>query len=263
MSSVSPVTIILPFYNQLEYTKSCLSSIRTYTHYPHEIIAVDNGSRDGSCDWIKQNCEGIRIIANKKNTGAQHAFNQGIKASDGKYILLLNNDTIVTEGWLAGLVSGMDDNIKNGIVGPSTNPHMSGGEFFPDVDGFRNVREIQRTAAAISLARRGRLDNVPGITSFCMLIRRRLIEEIGLFDEGYGLGTNDDHDFCLRTRIAGYRIMCAMGIFVFHFYSRTLGGLNMVEIDRKNRDYFVSKFGEKAVRYLAQIGQPYSDTSRK
>ena len=253
----SPVTIILPFFNQHEYTKTCVNSIIESTHHPYRIIAIDNGSGEDISPWLNDKFEDINIIRNGFNIGAPAAFNQGIKASDTEYVLLLNNDTIVTDGWLGGLVESMELDSDTGIVGPCTNPCLEILDFFPEKAGFRNAKEIQRTAAAIWAKRKGYVEYVPGITSFCMLIKNGMLDKIGLFDENYGLGTNDDHDMCLRARAAGFKIACAMSVFVFHFYSKTLGGLGMEDLDKVNRDYFVAKFGERALEYFEEIGQPY------
>ena len=128
---------------------------------------------------------------------------------------------------------------------------------FPICKGYRNKKEIQRTAAFVFLARKGVFKVVPAVTSFCMLTKREVIDRIGVFDESYGLGTNDDHDFCLRAREAGYKIICASDTLVFHFYNRTLGNLNIKELDRRNREYFVWKFGERGLKFYEEVKQPY------
>jgi GT2 family glycosyltransferase len=240
------VSIIIPCYNQLKYTQLCLESIWSFTHCPYELIIVDNGSDDGTGSWVEHNCA-CRIIKNEKNLGAPTAFNQGVEVSSGKYILFLNNDTIVSDGWLGRLVEKTQINKNIAIVGPCTNIRV-----YEPSEG-----EINRTAAAVSLRNKGRYKEVPGITSFCMLVKKRVIDEIGGFDKNYGMGTNDDHDFCLRARIAGYKIICALDTFVFHFYNKTLGNLDIAELDRKNREYFAAKFGQRAIHYLNEINQPY------
>jgi len=113
----SLVSIIIPCYNQLKFTKMCIESILKYTHYPFELIIIDNGSfeliiidngsADGTGKWLTtvlrikdKGLSRIKIILNDRNLGAPKAFNQGIKVSMGEYFLFLNNDTIVTEEWL-------------------------------------------------------------------------------------------------------------------------------------------------------------------
>jgi len=86
---------------------------------------------------------------------------------------------------------------------------------------------------------------------------RQAVNLIGGFDENYGMGTNDDHDFCIRTRMAGYSIICVLDTFVFHFYSRTLQTTGSQNLDKKNRAYLVSKFGRTGLEYFEAIDQPY------
>jgi len=250
-------SIVIPCSNQLKFTKICVESVYNNTKYPYELIVIDNGSTDGTREWFDDHKSIIKLISNEKNYGAPKAFNQGIDASKGKYIVFLNNDTIVTDGWLNKLVDCAEADTDIGIVGPLTNQPRNKNGIFPDIEGYRNEKEIHRTASIIELKNKKKYEEVPGLTSFCMLVKRNVIEDIGKFDEEYGLGTNDDHDFCLRARMANYKIMCSMDTFIFHFYNRTLGNFNINEWDRKNREYFVKKFGNKAVEYLKSIDQPY------
>ena len=254
------VSVILPFFNGLKYTKMCLNSVLEYTRHPYELILIDNGSKKEIKEYFKtQACRfaNVKIISNRKNLGAPKAFNQGIAASAGEYLLFLNNDTIVTDGWLNRLVGHIERDSKIGIVGASTNGVKNDCGDFPTYKGYRNEKEIQRTAAFVSLARKGEFEVVPAVTSFCMLTKREVIDKIGVFDENYGLGTNDDHDFCLRAREAGYKIICDFDTLVFHFYNRTLGNLNIKELDRRNREYFVWKFGERGLKFYEEVKQPY------
>ena len=96
-------SIIIPTYNQLEYTRWCLDSIRYYTGEPYELIVVDNGSTDGTVEYLWSQ-EDIRFIHNRENKGFAGGCNQGISHSAGDYVLLLNNDTVVASGWLGNMI---------------------------------------------------------------------------------------------------------------------------------------------------------------
>ncbi len=101
------VSIVILTFNQLEYTKECVESIRRHTPGTHEIIFVDNGSTDGTVKWLRTlvaKNSNYRLIENSENLGFAKGCNQGIKASSGEHILLLNNDVVVTEGWLSGMI---------------------------------------------------------------------------------------------------------------------------------------------------------------
>jgi len=245
-------SIIIPCCNQLKFTKLCIDSIEKHTKYSnYEIIIIDNGSKDETSVWLNTH-QNFKLIKNSSNLGAPKAFNQGIEASSGEFIILLNNDTVVTDGWLSKLVKCATSEQQIGIVGASSNSREAES---------LNLTEIQRVGALLELKNAGNYKKTAGVTSFCMLIKRHVIEDIGLFDENYSLGTNDDHDFCLRASLAGYEIVCALDTFVYHHYSKTLQNFSMPELDKKNREYFVKKFGRHAVEYLKQINQPYGTRS--
>ena len=130
------VSIIILTFNQLKYTIECVESIRKHTREAHEIIFVDNGSTDGTRKWLKKlakNNSHYKLIENKKNLGFSKGCNQGIEASSGEYILLLNNDVVVTENWLAGMLERLNSAPDIGIVGPMTN-NISGPQKVPVVD---------------------------------------------------------------------------------------------------------------------------------
>ncbi len=96
-------SIVIVTYNQLEYTRQCLDSIRRLTGEPFELIAIDNGSNDGTVEYLR-GFQDVRLIANGTNRGFPAAANQGIAASSGRQVLLLNNDVIVTTSWLCRLL---------------------------------------------------------------------------------------------------------------------------------------------------------------
>lgn len=220
---------------------------------------------NGSCDGTNEYLEGLgaegkvsEIIINRDNLGAPRAFNQGIEKAGGEFIVFLNNDTAVSSSW-AGKMRRCLEKVKSaGLAGPVTNPREDNRKNTPAPGGgFSGLGSIQKMAAYVELTGGRQHAVVPGITSFCMMSKREVVEKIGGFDEAYGRGTNDDHDFCLRALKAGYRIICALGVYVYHFYNTTLGGLNIEELDIKNREYFVGKFGKQGLKYLSEIGQPY------
>ena len=172
------VSIIILTFNQLKYTKECVESIRKHTPEPHEIIFVDNGSTDVTGKWLKklvENNSNYRLIANKKNLGFSKGCNQGIEASTGEYILLLNNDVVVTENWLAGMLECIKSAPDIGIVGPMTN-NISGPQQVPAV-GYSSVDGLSEYAMAFRQKNRHRRIACRRIVGFCMLFNRRLIEE--------------------------------------------------------------------------------------
>ncbi len=102
-------SIIIPCWNQLEFTQLCIAALSAHTRPPWELIVVDNGSSDGTAAYLS----GVRdvaampvtVISNSKNIGFPAAINQGLKAARGEYLVLLNNDAVVTDGWLSQLIA--------------------------------------------------------------------------------------------------------------------------------------------------------------
>jgi len=248
-----PTSIILLTCNQLEYTRQCVESLLQHTHAPYELIFVDNGSTDGTVPYLRS-LPGARVIENRDNRGFAAGCNQGLAAAQGEFLVLLNNDTVVTEGWLEGLLRCLQTHPSVGLVGPMTN-YVGGPQLERDVP-YRTLEEMHRFAA--EYARRNRYRYLPTskLVGFCLLLRREVMEKIGLFDERFGLGNFEDDDYCLRAQLAGYKLLIAGDVFIHHFGHRTFQGNN---IDWKaqmqiNLEQFLQKWGD---RLLSLEGQRY------
>jgi len=219
------VSIVILTFNELEYTKKCVESIRSHTPELHEIIFVDNGSKDGTLQWLRELVKenpGYRLIENGKNLGFAKGCNQGIEAATGNDILLLNNDTVVTDGWLSGMLECLKSTPEAGIVGPMTN-NISGVQKVGWV-GYDAVEGLERYARSFREKNRHRRTEARRMVGFCMLFRRSLVDQIGLLDESFGTGNFEDDDFCARAALAGYRNVIAGDVFIHHFGSRSFIG---------------------------------------
>lgn len=240
------VSIIILTFNRLDVTQACLDSIQRHTPQPHEIIMVDNGSSDGTVEWLKKRVAiqpTIRLIENSTNCGFSAGCNQGIQAARGEYLLLLNNDTVVTADWLAGMLECLKDP-QVGIVGPMTNK-LSDIQQWPWSD-YHNLEGLDRFAA--EFRQRHRYWWIPSrrIVGFCMLFRRALVHKIGLLDEQFGSGNFEDDDFCLRAALAGYRNLIAGDVFIHHEGSATFAGnqLDYQQARIKNQALFTRKWSQ-------------------
>jgi len=217
-------SIVMLTMNQLAYTKECVNSIRQHTPESHEIIFVDNGSTDGTVQWLKKLVKRhnhYRLIANPTNLGFSRGCNQGIMASSGAHVLLLNNDVVVTEGWLSGLMACLTRTPDTGIVGPMTN-QISGPQKISDEAYTR--RDLDAYAKAFRERHRHRRIPARRIVGFCMLFRRSLVETIGPLDERFGTGNFEDDDLCLRAALLGHRNVIAGDVFIHHYGSRSFIG---------------------------------------
>ena len=152
------------------------------TDEPYEIIVVDNGSTDGSVEYLRAMPD-VRLIENESNRGFPAAANQGMSVAAGKQVLLLNNDVVVTTGWLGRMLSalrGGDDSV--GLVGPRSN-FVSGPQQIEVA--YENIAELDGFAWDFGKAQNGVMVEVSRLVGFCLLIKREVIDAIGLLDEQF------------------------------------------------------------------------------
>lgn len=244
-SAQNMVSIIILTWNQLELTKQCVESILKHTDLPYEIIFVDNGSSDGTAQWLTglaQNDNRLSVILNDSNLGFAAGCNQGLMAAKGDTLVLLNNDTVVTPGWLSGLVEVLERNPDAGVVGPMTNS-ASGLQVLAD-PGYGTLDELPRWAEAFRKKNRHRIIPQRRVVGFCHCFSKRLIERIGLLDDSFGSGNYEDDDFCLRAELAGFRNIVVGDLFIHHEGGATFLANNMDRgnENRKNRAIFKRKW---------------------
>ena len=263
-------SIIILTHNQLEYTKKCIESIFTHTKEPFELIVVDNGSTDGTVEYLESEVGGwekgiddsligrlddsgkgkgqraeVRIIRNEENLGFAVGNNQGMAAATGDYILLMNNDIVVTSGWLEHLISCAERSPRIGIVGPMSN-YVSGPQLVKDVTyNITTLDGLDDFGAEFSKKYAGKVERLMRVVGFCMLIKRAVINKIGGMDGRYGLGNFEDDDFSLRATLAGFESWIAEDCFIHHFGNRTFIGakIDYRESLHKNWEIFKRKWG--------------------
>lgn len=239
-------SIIILTFNQLEYTKKCMESIQEHTPEPHEIIVVDNGSTDGTREYLiklAQDRSEIQLILNDRNRGFAAGNNQALEKAKGDYILLLNNDVVVTQGWLGTMIEHLNNTPDAGMVGPMSNS-VSGPQLVKDVPYGDSLDDMQAFARDFASENRGKTIEHMRLVGFCLLIRKEVIDIIGRLDENYLSGNFEDDDLCLRSSIAGYKNIIARDVFVHHFGSMTFKG-NSIDYQstmKNNFRYFSDKW---------------------
>lgn len=232
------VSIIIPVFNQLQYTKGCIDSLlRDTQRVPYEIIVIDNASTDGTREYLETKSRDLDRtrdclipIFNEKNLGVAPAWNQGLKAAKGDYLAVLNNDILVTPGWLRSLLWAMDLHRIDLI-----SPFAATGPL---------TYELEERAARFTKRNLSILWNEYDFCAFVM--PRSTYNKIGLFDEGFLIGGYEDTDYCYRVRKAGLRYGVSGASFIHHFGSSTLGEFKKRgdKHASHNKDYFMKKWGE-------------------
>ncbi len=240
-------SIIILTYNQLEYTKKCLESISAFTNSNYEIIILDNASTDGTVDYLKELKKvdhRVKIIFNQLNLGFPKAVNLGIKAALGKYVVIANNDIIVTKGWLKKLIELAESNSQVGLVGPISNA-VSGVQLDKNA-AYKSIDEMNLYAAKVSENNKGKYFEFPRIAFLCTLIKKDVISKIGGLDERFSPGNFEDDDFCLRAQIAGYKTLVAQDVFIHHFGSKSFTAEGTKKYQERldaNKKIFIDKWG--------------------
>ncbi len=161
----------------------------------------------------------------------------------GEYLVLLNNDTVVTDAWLAQLIALANSDPKIGMAGPMSN-YASPPQLVPEVP-YSDLEAMHRFASTWRAERRGRWFVAPKLSGFCVLMKRAAFEAVGGLDERFSLGLFDDDDLSLRMNQAGFKLVVAMDLFVHHAGSRTFAGeaIDTAALLEKNRALFEAKWG--------------------
>jgi len=243
------ISIIIPAYNAIKYTKECIDKVYAVgSTLSFEVIVVDNASSDETQKEMetesleRQNFSYYRM---KDNLGFAGGVNFGIQQAKGQYVVILNNDTLPTSGWLDEMINVFENNPTVGIVSPVTNYVGEGPQLELEAKDI-DPKEIDTYASKIN--GRGVYHEPGRLVFFCVMIRKNVIEQIGLLDEGYIKGNFEDDDYCLRAILSGYKLAIAKSAFVFHHGSITFKNNKIVHSDHMelNRERFFLKAGNLA-----------------
>lgn len=217
------VSIVIPNWNGKHFLTGCLDSLALQRYQNREVVIVDNGSHDGSVEFLKKNYPYVRLVIFPQNTGFSYAVNAGIKEAKGEFVALLNNDTIVDENWLSELVKALQEHPEIGSAGCKMLAYDDRTLLDGAGDGYRRgglpgrIGHRERDT--------GRFDRQRYILGACggaAIYRREIFEQIGLFDEDY-FAYLEDVDFGLRAQSAGYKCLYIPSAIVYHLGCGTTG----------------------------------------
>ncbi|MBV8197489.1 MAG: glycosyltransferase, partial [Candidatus Eremiobacteraeota bacterium] len=237
-------SIVMLSWNAPGFTQKALESIRSRTSEPYEVIVVDNGSGPETIAMLRAiDDPHVRVVYNADNRGYAGGNNDGIAVARGDYVVLLNNDVIVTDGWLEGLLDPFRRFPGIGVTAPRSNKVVGHQQ-------LGDARYDSEAAMAAFAARRRERNAERGYFAdraigLCLCVDRTVLEQIGGFDERFALGNFEDDDFCIRVRAAGYAIFICDDVFIHHFGSASFAANNVDyrQTMHRNWTHFAQKWG--------------------
>ena len=184
----------------------------------------------------------LKVICNRENRGFAAANNQALRKARGEFLCLLNNDTLVTRGWLSTLIGHLRKTPGLGLIGPVSN-NVGNAAKVPV--GYRNVAQLPGWAEAFCRRHDGEIVPTEMLGFFCVVMPRDVYVRVGELDERFGLGYFEDDDYCRRVREAGYTMGFVRDAFVHHWQEASFGLLGKdvyLSIYRENQSQFEAKW---------------------
>lgn len=218
------LSIVIITWNQLSYLQDCLCSLQPVMQREDvEVIVVDNGSEDGTCQYLTVNYPQIYLHINDCNKGVAYARNRGLELAQGKKVLFLDNDTVVNENAISGMEIYLDEHSKVGLCAcrlvDSNSQIQDSFKPFPGLWlKIKNVLGITKTNAPDLQTVTSPIEPVYVIGA-CQMIRREVIEQIGLLDENIFYGP-EDADYCMRIVAEGWKVVYLPQYTIVHHWRR-------------------------------------------
>ncbi len=237
------ISIVIPVFNQINHTYRCLQSLLLSTTVPFEIIIYDNASTDETPNVLKK-IEGITVFRDKKNLGFVEACNNGAAAARGDFILFLNNDTEVTDGWLESMLEPFS-NSEVGIVGakliyPDGRLQEAGNVIWKDGSGWNFGRGEDPDLPQFCYRKA-----VDYCSAACLMIPKKIWNDVGGFDHRYAPAYYEDTDLCFSVREKGYKVVYQPEAKIIHYEGVTAGtdiSKGFKSYQQKNLTKFLEKW---------------------
>ena len=250
-----PVVIAIAHWNRVDLLRQCIASLQAHTDYPHARICVfDQGSTDGSVEFLRSLEPQVDVIFSPCNLGFVHGSNAIIDRYPDRDVVLLNNDTRVTAGWLTALVDTASRSDSIGIVGAKLVTaggvlRDAGGDVFAD----GRVRARGRSAAAADPRYQERRE-VDYCSAACLYVKRAVFDRCGTLAAQYEAGYYEDVDLAFSARAAGFRVLYEPRCVVVHREHGSYGADLAGTLMRRHRDIFRSRW---ARRLASQPSSPF------
>jgi GT2 family glycosyltransferase len=230
------VSVIILNWNGKRFLKDCLDSLHVQTFRDFETILVENGSSDGSAEYVRESYPWVHLIPLSENIGFAGGNNRALKECSGEYIVTLNNDTKLEPDFLAALVAAAEADPRIGMVAAKMLNFYEKGRI--DSVGVKVVPNGMGQNIGVGEQDRGQYDvpdDVFGPCAGAALYRRAMLDEIGFFDPAF-FAYYEDLDLAWRGRLAGWRCVTAPGAVVYHVHSATSGKMSPFTVYQVQRN---------------------------
>lgn len=221
INNIPKVSVVIPNWNGLKLLKVCLPSLKKQSFRDFEVIIIDNGSTDGSVEFVKKNYPEINLIILEKNIGFSPAVNLGIKMGKGEYFVLINNDTKVDKDCLKMLVKAAEKHPDVGMLACKMlnfyNPSLidSAGDYIDASGHANNIGLGEKDGEKYN-----KESHVFLVTGGGGLFKRKVFEKVGFLDDDY-FAYFEDVDLCLRAQMAGFKGWYAPKAVIYHMHGET------------------------------------------
>lgn len=255
------IDIVVCVHNALEDVKLCLDSIRRARKTERQrLIIIDDGSHRTTAQYLEEfagSASWVELHRNDQALGYTRAANQGLAASSGELVILLNSDTIVTDGWTEKMADAVFSTPGAGIVGPMSNAaqHQS----IPEHRGSKDQTAINELPPGLTAEDMNRfceqwtaahsLPEVPRVHGFCFGVTREVIKKVGFFDEqNFPNGYGEEYDYCFRAADAGFGLVIATHTFIFHAKSRSYSDPARLALTQAGLETLARRHGSARIR---------------
>lgn len=218
------LSVIIVNFNTCELLTNCLNSIFSQKEVRFEVWVVDNASQDGSAQMVEKDFPQVKLIKNKENLGFAKGNNLALKQARGKYLFLLNPDTIVKEGSLSKLVDFLKKNLQAGVVGakilnPDGSLQPSVGKFYDLASVFLMLFGGERAGFLRSSPQKTK--EIDWVSGAALALRKEVLEKAGVLDENFFMYM-EEVEWCYRARLVGFKIFFYPEVEIIH-YERASG----------------------------------------
>ena len=220
------LSVVIPCHGGVEDTRACLRALAVQEGAPEmEVLVVDNASADGTAE-LGDEFDGVRVLPQDRNLGFAGGVNVGLAAARGEWLMVLNNDTMAAPHMVGRLLGALRGDGRIGLVGPVSNfvkglAQVKVGGLGETGEGREELERVLGDTCS------GKLQDIETLAGLCLVFHRRLLEQVGGFDERFGRGNFEDDEFCLRVRLLGHRIVIVRDAFLHHHGTRTFLALGL------------------------------------